>query len=253
MFSKIGLQLYTIRDYMSDADTIRESFKKLKAIGYDQAQTAGSGGITHKEMAKIAKEEGIEIVGTHYNFAMMKNEFEATIEDHIALGTTNVGIGGFMCHSIEEAKGLVATINEVAAKLKQKGMKFTYHNHSHEFQKFDGVTVWEYLVENLDKDNVSFVLDTYWVQHAGGDVCKWIEKLAGRIDILHLKDMAVKGNDPYITECGNGNLDFGEILTIAEKTGVKYIVVEQDLNWIDDDPFKAVETSYNNLKKYLSK
>ena len=57
MFSKIGLQLYTIRDYMSDADTMRESFKKLKAIGYDQAQTAGSGGISHKEMAQIAKEE----------------------------------------------------------------------------------------------------------------------------------------------------------------------------------------------------
>ena len=64
--------------------------------------------------------------------------------------------------------------------------------------------------------------------------------------------MAVKGNDPYITECGNGNLDFEEILKVAEKTGVKSIVVEQDSNWIDNDPFKAVEVSYNNLKKYLA-
>lgn len=252
MFKKLGLQLYTIRDHMQTAEDMRASFKKLKALGYDQGQTAGSGGISYKEMAQIAKEEGIEIVGTHYNFALMKSDLDAVIEDHIALGTTNVGIGGFMCHSLEEAKGLVATINEIAAKLAAKGMKFTYHNHSHEFVKYEGVTVFDYLVENLDKDNVSFVLDTYWVQHAGGDVCKWIEKLAGRIDILHLKDMAVKGNDPYITECGNGNLDFGEILEVAEKTGVKYIVVEQDANWIDGDPFKAVEISCNNLKKYLA-
>ena len=252
MYIELGLQLYTIRDYMNTAEEMRASIKKLRNIGYTQAQTAGSGNISYKEMAKIAKEEGIEIVGTHYNFALMKNDIDAVIEDHIALGTTNVGIGGFHCHSLEEAKGLVSTINEIAAKLKQKGMKFTYHNHSHEFQKFDGVTVWEYLVENLDKENVSFVLDTYWVQHAGGDVCKWIKKLAGRIDILHLKDMAVKGNDPYITECGNGNLDFEEILEVAQNTGVKYIVVEQDLNWIDNDPFKSVEVSYNNLKKYLA-
>ena len=151
MFKELGLQLYTIRDHMNTAEEMRESFKKLRKIGYTQGQTAGSGGISYKEMAQIAKEEGIEIVGTHYNFGLIKSDLDAVIEDHIALGTTNVGIGGFMCHSIEEAKGLVATINEIAAKLKQKGMKFTYHNHSHEFQKFDGVTVWEYLVKILIK------------------------------------------------------------------------------------------------------
>ena len=41
MIEKLGVQLYTIRDYMDTPEQLRESFRKLKAIGYDQAQTAG--------------------------------------------------------------------------------------------------------------------------------------------------------------------------------------------------------------------
>lgn len=57
------------------------------------------------------------------------------------------------------------------------------------------------LVDGLDPKTTSFVLDTYWVQHGGGDVRAWMEKLAGRIDILHLKDMGMAGSQ-YITEIG---------------------------------------------------
>ena len=76
-------------------------------------------------------------------------------------------------------------------------------------------------------------MDTYWVQNAGGDVCKWIEKLAGRIDILHLKDMGIKKDEEgyaisFITEIGNGNMNFADIIKTAEKAGVKYFCVEQD-------------------------
>lgn len=49
-------------------------------------------------------------------------------------------------------------------------MKFTYHNHSHEFIRLEnGKTAMEMLMEGLDSKNTTFVLDTYWVQHGGGD------------------------------------------------------------------------------------
>ena len=108
------------------------------------------------------------------------------------------------------------------------------------------------LVENLDPDKTSFVLDTYWVQHAGGDVCSWIEKLAGRIDILHLKDMGVnKERQPFITEVGNGNMDFDKIIKTAEKTGVKYYVVEQDT--CPGDPFDSVKMSSDYIHAHFMK
>ena len=42
MFSKLGLQLYTVRDYMNDEASIDETFARLVKMGYTEGQTAGS-------------------------------------------------------------------------------------------------------------------------------------------------------------------------------------------------------------------
>ena len=114
----------------------------------------------------------------------------------------------------------------------------------------------DYLYENFDKNNVSFVLDTCWVAHGGADVRYWMEKLAGRIDILHLKDLqAYYDNSGKVTtrlkEIGNGNLWWDGIIETAEKIGVKHYIVEQDNNWIEGCPFKALEFSKETLAKYM--
>ena len=113
----------------------------------------------------------------------------------------------------------------------------------------DGKLIMDMLIEGLDPINTGFVLDTYWVQHGGGDVRYWIEKLAGRIDILHLKDMAKSdGNEPpqYITEVGNGNLYWEGIIETALRTGVKSFVVEQDT--CPGDPFDSLRKSADYLR-----
>jgi len=85
-------------------------------------------------------------------------------------------------------------------------------------------------------------------------VRSWIEKLAGRIDILHLKDMKVVEIDGYpnqkITEIGQGNMDWEKILETAQNCGVKYYVVEQDDNFTTNC-FASVKSSADFLKKYL--
>ena len=40
MIEKLGVQLCTVRDFMNTEEDVRETFRKLKALGYDQAQTA---------------------------------------------------------------------------------------------------------------------------------------------------------------------------------------------------------------------
>lgn len=252
MFKKLGIQLYTVRDFMHNADDIRATFKKLKAIGYDQAQTAGCD-IPYEEFGKIAKEEGIEIVGTHDDFDMMRNDPEQSMKNHRALGTTNMGIGGVpgeFFESTAKINEFCEIANKIGDTIAPHGFKFTYHNHSGEFRKYDGITMMERLVKGTNPDTVSFVLDTYWVQHGGGDVRHWIEMLAGRIDILHLKDMKY---GPEIAEIGAGNLYWDEILKLAEATGVKSLVVEQDCNWENGDPFLSAKMSADYLAKYLDK
>lgn len=244
-FKKLGLQLYSIRPAMGNAEDIRMSFRRIKAMGYDIGQTAGCS-ISYEEFGRIAREEGIEICGTHDDFELMVNDPVKAMENHRALGTSNMGIGGHGFDSPESVEKFIETANHVADIVYEHGFKFTYHNHSHEFQRFaNGKTVMDMLVEGLDPLKTSFVLDTYWVQHGGGDVRFWIEKLAGRIDILHLKAMGRNENGPFITEIGNDNMNWAGILESAETSGVKYYVVEQD-SW-PGDPFDSVRQSAEYL------
>ena len=231
MKKELGIQLYSVRDRMTTRDDTQHTFKKLKEYGFTQVQTAGVPAWGFEAFAQDVKDAGLTVIGTHLGFDLIQNT-EECVRVHNILGTTNAGIGGApngACDSAEAVAKFCEDANRAAEALSKYGMKFTYHNHSFEFKKVGNDTVMDILVRELDPKNCSFVLDTYWVQHAGAFVNEWIEKLAGRIDILHLKDKAIKGFDTgYITELGSGNLNFKSIMKTAEATGVKYFCYEQD-------------------------
>ena len=245
---KIGLQLYSVCDSMNNAENIRDTFKKLKSFGYDVAQTAGCE-IPYDEFGRIAREEGIEICGTHENLNNLTADPELAMKNHEALGTRIIGIGGGAPYpyNVEKVKKFIEQINIFAATIAPHGFKFTYHNHSDEFRYLEnGKTMMDMLYEELDPVNVSFCLDTYWVQHAGADIRHWIEKLNGRIDILHLKDFIGTNSTTKITEIGNGHIWWEGVLESAANSGVKYYIVEHDE---PEDPFKSVKISADYLHR----
>ena len=249
---------------MADEAGIKETFLKLVEMGYTTGQTAGTYDfIAPEKFAEYAKEAGIKICGTHYNWDRIRNDVEGTVAYHKALGTTNVGIGGMPFDAranVEKLNAFIDEFNACAAKYAEYGMKLTYHNHSFEFKKLeDGRTLFDHLVEKFDKENVSFVLDTYWLQHGGKDIREMIELLAGRVDILHIKDMEAcrdvrigetTVSIPYITEVGSGNLNFKSIIATAEACGVKYFVVEDD-RAVEVGSFDAVKKSADYIKANL--
>ena len=245
---KLGVQLFTVRDYMNGEEAVKSTFERLKSIGYDEVQTAGCP-VPFDVMGRLCKEAGLTVCGTHDDFNMMLREPEKAMELHDQLGTKLMGTGGFWSDSKEEIVKYAENVNKLASVIGPKGYKYSYHNHSHEFRKFDERILLEYFADVFDKDAVTFCLDTYWVQHGGGDVRYWIKKLAGRIEVLHLKDMEMTPEGVRITEIGNGNLYWEGIIDEAVNTGVKHFVVEHDVNWIDNDPFKSLEVSANYLRK----
>ncbi len=93
---------------------------------------------------------------------------------------------------------------------------------------------------------MGFTLDTYWIQVGGGDPSQWLEKLAGRVPCIHLKDYAYSAKMAVV---GEGNLNFDRIFQMAEKAGTKYMLVEQD-DCYGESPFACLKRSYQNLKTY---
>ncbi len=258
MFKKLGVQLYTIREYMKDPEFADLAFKRLAELGYTEAHTAGNA-FDETLFRDLLAKHGISIIGTHFDYNTILTDPEKTIEVHNLWGTTNIGIGGMPSPArkdLNELKAFIHDFNTAAEQYAKQGFRLTYHNHNFEFVRIDGKkTIMDILYEELDPVNTSFVLDTCWVAAGGGDVVDWIEKLAGRIDILHLKDMYLqKDKDdkhyiPCITEVGNGGLAWDRIMQAAEKIGVKHYVVEQDTNWCDT-PFESLRMSAEFLEKY---
>lgn len=258
MIKNLGVQLYTIRDHMQTPEAADEAFARLKEMGYTEAHTAGNA-FDAKLFSELLTKHGIKIIGTHYDGNAIFNNIDETIEIHKMWGTTTVGIGGMPMPprtDLEELKKFIADCNRVAESYAKAGMKLSYHNHSFEFVRIDGYkTVMDYLYEGLDPYTTSFVLDTCWVAAGGGDVVTWMEKLEGRLDILHLKDMTLKLKNgvyqPEMCEIGYGNLSWDPIMKTAEKIGVKSYIVEQDA-YFTESPFNSLKMSADYLKRYMN-
>ena len=164
MFKKLGLQLDTVRDYLTDPESTDAAFARLAELGYTEAQTAGTDYFGAKEFGDLAKKHGISIIGTHYKWEEVLNNPDKVIEVHKIWGTTNLGLGSSPMAArtdLDELKKFIDEFNKCAELYAKEGIRMTFHNHHFDFCRIDGKkTIMDLLVENLDPVNTSFVLDT---------------------------------------------------------------------------------------------
>jgi len=241
--------LYTLREFCKTPADIAATLKKVRALGYEAVQCSGLGPIAPRDLRRIADGEGLAIIATHVAFEPLLNETPRLIEEHKILGCPNVAIGGMPRDNQASAEGVrtfARNADTVGARLREAGLTFSYHNHSWEFEKFDGRLVMDMIYQDTKPENVMAELDTYWVQHGGGDPAAWIEKLGHRSVLLHLKDMAVVKRTPIFAEIGEGNINWSRVLKAAASVGVRWYIVEQDV--CQRDPFESLGISLRNLK-----
>lgn len=252
MHNRIAAQLYTLRDFLKTPAEIAEAMKKVSRIGYKAVQLSGMGPIDNRELKKILDGEGMNACATHIDYYRIRDEFDAVVEEHGMLECPYVAIGGLPEEYRGSAEGFrrfAKEASESARKLKAAGFVFGYHNHSFELEKFDGKTALQLMFEESDPEVFTFEIDTYWIQHGGGDPAEYVRQMKGRIPLLHLKDMAVHEGSPVMAEVGEGNLNWNRILEEASNAGVEWYFVEQDTCL--RDPFESLAISYENLKQML--
>ncbi len=246
--TQLAAQMYTLRDYCKNPKQLAETLNKVKAIGYDVVQISGICPIDYAELKKMVDDAGISICATHISFDTMLEDIGKVIADHQTIECKYPAIGGMpgRYRSAEGFAQFARDANEVGKKLAAAGQYFGYHNHSFELEKFGGRTGLQIIYEDSSPDFVKAEIDTYWIQHGGADPAQWIEKLAGRIPLVHLKDMTVCGGQPTMAEVGEGNLNWPRILEACRNSGVEWYIVEQDT--CKGSPFDSLKISLENLR-----
>lgn len=246
---RIALQLYTVRDALSQ--DYEGTLRRVKDIGYNAVQLAGKMPCDGGGMNKMLQQAGLEPIGIHLGIEDLENEL-----DHWLGFVSTIGSEDLICSYLPEERRkakedwlAVASLFElVGATCREKGVSFSYHNHSFEFASFDGQYGLDLLFEHTTAGNVLAELDTYWVQHGGESPSDYIRKYSGRIRLLHVKDMA-DDEDRSFAEVGSGILDWPDIHRAAIEAGVAWFCVEQDV--CKRDPLESAAMSLEFLTGLL--
>lgn len=245
--TQLAAQMYTVRDFTKTPKDLAETLKKVKKIGYDAVQMSGACAMEYSELKKLLDDAGLICCATHIPYEQMRDNPTQVIQDHYAIECKYPAIGG-LPGNYRNADGygkFAKEATQVGKKLAAGGLYFGYHNHSFELEKFHGRTGLATIYEDSDPKYVKAEIDTYWIQHGGGDAAEWIDRLKGRIPLVHLKDMTVRDGKIIMAEVGEGNMNWKSILAACKRAGVEWYIVEQDT--CERDPFESLAISLKNL------
>jgi sugar phosphate isomerase/epimerase len=251
--SQLAVQLYTVRDYILDQSAFAETIKRLKAIGYPAVELIPSDTISDREIATICAGNGVKIASAHVPGNLLLERPEEIVKKMEVL-SADIAVyaypAGVDLSSRPEVERLADRLERSAQVLGQAEVTLAYHNHAIEFTRLDIELAFD--VIRTRAPGLSFELDGYWVQYAGMSPRLWIRELGSKLVSFHLKDFGVAskhGEPPFMTELGQGTLDFRMLVSDSERQGCRWFIVEQDLT--PGDPFESLERSFRYVQKEL--
>lgn len=244
---KLGIQLYTVR-YEIEKD-FENAVQKIAEIGFKGIESYPlPENLTLEHAAKVFKDNCLEVFSIHSELPV-GTDLDNTLRTAEAYNSKLVVYHGWpeddKYKGKDKLKATVDLYNNIGDKLKSYGLQFGLHNHWWEFEDYNGIVPFNYLLENLNKD-IFFEIDTYWVKTGGMDPAKVINDFGDRAKLLHIKDgPAVKGDSMYKQlPVGKGNVDFQSVYN-ACKNHTGWMIVEFDE--YEGNIFEGIEESYNYL------
>jgi len=259
--SKVGLQLYTVRDEMKK--DVAGTLAHVAKTGYKELEFAGYFNHSPAELKKMIGDLGMTAPSTHVQLGATAADWEKTVADAKTLGATYVTVAWIdekERQSLDDFKRFAHRFNEAGEAAKKAGLQFAYHNHDFEIKEMSGRRPLDLLLADTDPSLVSFEMDIYWVVKGGGDPMAFLRAHPTRFKMVHAKD-ATAAPERKMVSVGEGAIDFKNILAFGLKpqgTGsmqagsttkhgaVEHVFVEHDN---PTDPWASIAASFPTLSK----
>lgn len=258
---KLAVQMYTLRDYCKTSSGLATSLERVRKIGYRAVQLSGveamqgdRPAVSAEQARSILDDLGMRCIATHRSWQSLSRDTQREIEFHQALGCDYTAIGMMPPEYGFSQDGFARFLRDaqpVGDRLASAGIRLGYHNHSAEFVRIGPQqrTLFDLLVEAGDW--LQLEIDTYWAAHGGLDPARLLRRCAGRIAVVHVKDMEViPGDGPAMAPVGEGNLDWTAVLSACERGGTEWYAVEQDT--CRRDPFDCLKSSFEFLGEQMA-
>ncbi|MDQ3752696.1 MAG: sugar phosphate isomerase/epimerase [Actinomycetota bacterium] len=237
-----ALQLYTVRE-LAGKDMLG-TLALVAGMGYRAVEFAGYGGIDLARLRSTLDEVGLRALASHVPLSHWIERADEVVEELHTLGCSYAVApslpDGFRMD--QQGAGDIATmLNGCGERCRATGLRFAYHNHAGEFAPAGKGSFWEIVAERTDPELVEFELDLYWTEYAGVDAAELLDRHAGRVPLVHVKDMA-DGPGREDRPVGEGILPWQRMLHAAARAGTTVYIVEQD------EPVDALRDSATSLR-----
>ena len=217
-----GIQLYSVRDLTEK--NLEAALEQVSAIGYKYVEFAGFFGHTAEEVLAMLKKYNLRVSGTHTGWQEVAEHFDETVAFHKAIGNTNIIVPGADLTDQKKLDQFIEMANEFQPRLAKEGIRFGYHNHSHEFKPNpDGSMIHDQLVY---RTNLDIEIDTYWAYVAGVDPIQLLERLKDRVHVIHIKDGFQDGHGMPL---GKGTAPAAAVYRKAAEMGIRMVVESETL------------------------
>lgn len=271
----VAIQIYSLRDNL-EKDFVG-TLAAVKDMGYDGLELAGLYGNTPEQVKFWCDSLGLVPISAHVALAEMQADIDKVISDYKTIGCEYIAVP-FLPEELrpaahpEEFKATVASMAEIAKKVKAAGMTLLYHNHDFEFQTLeDGTYGLDYIYANTPADELQSELDLCWIKYFGEDPAEYLRKYADRAPLVHFKDYYFEGpkeGDPYallgdeetaeapktvfeFRPLGCGLQDVPALVEAFKDAHSKWIIVEQDNPSMGMCPMMCMKKGLDNLNRVL--
>jgi sugar phosphate isomerase/epimerase len=248
---EIGLQMWTVREQMR-ADAVG-CIAEVAAAGYTAVELVGYGSAGLPAVRDSLREAGVLAVSQHVPYRRFAEELDAVIAENLELGCSYVVIQqGRHEDWIDDAAVLcfAEVANDWGRALRDAGLSLGHHGYheiEYEFAPSGAGTRWELFTQATDPDLLFVQLDTFWVRQTGQDPVAMLERFAGRVPSLHLKDTTAAGTD---TTVGDGLMDLPAILDAARRSDTQWVMIEQEGD--PQNAFRDIRRSRDNAARALA-
>lgn len=246
---KLGCQLWGVKDLWFDKPdklaVFAEIFPKIKAMGYDGVQCGSFIRVDVEGLEKALKESGLSIADQPISFDDVEDEenLAKTVAFCRRFGVDFLYIPWFKAKTAAEWRAFCRRLDAAEAKLKSYGIRVGYHHHIHELStKVDGEYPWDILTA---PDGARLEMDIGPVLEGGRLPADEMLKMKGRLPSgIHAKPLGA-------TAAGaeGDRQDWPKIVAAAEKSGVKWLVVECEKR---QNTFDDIAESARNLRPLVS-
>lgn len=233
----LGFQVWTIKDQL--IKDFAGTLKMMAGLGYQSVEMCSPPGYESSgfgplikmkaaEMKKIVEDCGLVLESTHYGMVELRNNLSERIDFASESGQKQMICSSFWLPKnakMSDWQKACDELNEIGAKTKKAGIQTGFHNHHMEFEKIDNVLIYDELMNRFDPDLVKMQFQVAVIS-IGYKAASYFNKFPGRFISAHLADWSKSLNKSV--PVGQGEVDWKELFTAAEKCGVKNYFVEMD-------------------------